>query len=246
MDVDSNLAVALDRATELLAELKAEYERSLVRQTVSARASQLTHEVLERLRSVLDRAARRYWYVHVAPSLSGDDRERALVYFPISDDLHGFDSTLGRWRWKQVRQAHESIYAFFLKLQPFQSPDNKWIRILDDLAVQGKHIDLVPQTKIEQKQITVTRRSSHATIQASWNPDAVRFGAGPGVSISIGGVPINPITQRIVPTEGVTERLEIWISFIINGYGVNALTFCEDAVKRTREAVEEMSSSFGL
>ena len=38
---------------------------------------QLTHEVRERLRSVLDRVTRRYWEQHVAPSLSEDDRQAA-------------------------------------------------------------------------------------------------------------------------------------------------------------------------
>ncbi|PWJ84378.1 hypothetical protein C8D77_13312 [Mesorhizobium loti] len=244
--MEPNLAISLERAEELLAELRTEYERSLVGQTVSERASQLTHEVLERLRSVLDRVARRYWRTHVAPALSEDDRKRALIYFPISNDLHEFDSTLGRWRWKHVAQAHRPIYELFLQRQPFQSSENRWLKILDELAVQGKHIDLVPQTKIEQKWVTVTRSSVQTTIQASWNPDAVRFSSDPGVSISFAGAQINPLTQRIVPTEGVSEKLEIWVSFIIEGYGVNAFAFCEEAVKQTRHTVEEMSSSFGL
>ncbi len=244
--MESNLAISLERAEELLAELRAEYQRSLERRTVSERASQLTHEVVERLRSVLDRVARLYWQTHVAPALSEDDRNRAQIYFPISNDLHEFDSTLGRWRWKHVAQFHRPIYEFFLERQPFQSPDKRWLKILDQLAVHGKHIDLVPQTKIEQKWISVSGSSGQSTFQASWNPDAVRFGSGPGVFISIGGAPIDPRTQRIVPTEGVAEKLEIWVSFVLVGYGVNALTFCEEAVKQTHDMVEEMSSLFGL
>lgn len=54
----SNIKASLDRADELLKELLAEYNKSLHNKDVSARATQLTHEVCERLRSVLDRLAR--------------------------------------------------------------------------------------------------------------------------------------------------------------------------------------------
>lgn len=54
------------------------------------------------------------------------------------------------------------------------------------------------------------------------------------------GAPVDPRTQRIVPTPGVTEQMEIWVSFILEGYGVNALGFCKEACQKTRVLIEEM------
>ena len=109
-----NIAGTLDRADELYKELMTEYDRSLLAQSVSDRAVQLTHEVAGALRSVLDRTARRYWDQHIAPSLSETDRDNAKIYFPITASQHGFDSMMGKWKWKTLRADHEAIYIFLL------------------------------------------------------------------------------------------------------------------------------------
>lgn len=54
------------------------------------------------------------------------------------------------------------------------------------------------------------------------------------------GAPVDPRTQRIVPTPGVTEQVEIWVSFVLEGYGVNALGFCREACQKTRVLIEEI------
>jgi hypothetical protein len=151
----SNLAVSLERADELLKDLLEEYNKSLNEKKVSDRAVQLTHEICERLRSVLDRAASRYWNLRIKPELSEEEQKAASIYFPIVSDQQGFDSTLGRWRWKTVKNRHQPVADYLLRLQPFKNASNRWLSILNDLAVQGKHIDLVPQTKTEERRITV-------------------------------------------------------------------------------------------
>ena len=52
---------SLDRGEALTEELAAEYDRCLTAQQVSSLAIELTHEVFEKYRGVLDRLARRYW-----------------------------------------------------------------------------------------------------------------------------------------------------------------------------------------
>jgi hypothetical protein len=69
------------------------------------------------------------WDLRVAPSIPAEEKSRATVYFPIADDLHSFDSTLGRWRWKSVRLEHQQLYDILLALQPFTSPANRWLAI---------------------------------------------------------------------------------------------------------------------
>ena len=121
----ANLAASLDRADEVLRDLLTEYTKSLNEKKVSVRAVQLTHDICERLRSVLDRAARRYWELQINPQISEADRAAASVYFPVAADQNGFDSVLGRWRWKSVREQHQAVYDYLLSLQPFTNATNR-------------------------------------------------------------------------------------------------------------------------
>lgn len=232
-----NLKLSLDRADELLRDLLAEYDRSLQNKQVSSRAIQITHGVCERLRSILDRVAHLYWQEKVAPQLTEEDRNAAAVYFPIASDQNSLDSILGRWRWKPVRDQHQRIYEFLHGLQPFVSDSNRWLAILNDLAVQGKHIDLVPQKRTEQRVTTVTRLGVGAIRHRG-----VRFSRG----IRIMGAPVDPATQRIMPTPGVTETVELWVSFEIQGYGVNAASFADNACRKVRYIATEISTTFDL
>lgn len=66
----------------------------------------------------------------------------------------------------------------------------------------------------------------------------MRFGGG----VSVMGAPVDPATQRIVPTPGVTEREEVWVAFLLEGFDINALGFCQEAHEKTRALLEEMSA----
>lgn len=234
----SNIEITLNRSDELFSELTAEYEISLKNKHVSDKAIQLTHDVCEKLRSALDRTARRYWEIHVRPVIPEEHRKTATIYFPITPNQSGFDAVLGRWRWKSVREDHQPLYDFLLSKQPFTASVNLWLRTLNDITNQGKHIDLVAQVRKEERRITV---QSPGGGSVSWTSGVV-FGSG----ISIGGAPIDPSTQRIVPTPGYTESIETWVSFIIDGYNVNALGFLEEARKQTRSIASEMHDIFEL
>jgi hypothetical protein len=236
--VYENLELVLDTADRRLAELAAEIEKSLSSKTVSLEAVQLTHEVCEKLRSALDRVAHRYWNLRVSSSIEEPERKRASIYFPVAADQNDFDSVLGRWRWRSVKSNHQAVYDYLRAQQPFVSPANKWLATLNDLAVASKHIDLVPQKRIEERRITVTGPNGGSV---SWGPGVI-FGNG----VLVNGAPIDPATQRIRPTPGVTERIEVWVAFVIQGYGVDALAFCRLACAQARRIVTEMTEKFAL
>ena len=131
---------------------------------------------------------------------------------------------------------------------------------MNDLAVQGKHIDLVPQKRTEERRTTAT--SPTGTV--SWGQNDLSFGPGgsveflPGGVISFGpggvrlsgvsvmGAPINPATQRVVPGMDVTDRVEVWVSFMIEDHRLNATDFCKMACRETRKIVTDFSNQFGL
>lgn len=232
--MDPDLSSMLDRADELLVQLEQECTLCLKSEEVSRRARNIAHEVLDKLRSSLDQAMRRAWDKQMAPHLSQDERRKARVYFPVSSDLHSFESTLGRACMTELATSNPGLYQFLLDKQPFTAEDNEWLRVLSDLAAEGKHERLVPQKRMETRRITLTGPQGGSM---SWPSSAVKFGAG----VSFAGAPIDPVTQRIVPTPGVTERIEILVAFIIEGYRVNAIGFCRNACSRTSQLLEEMA-----
>jgi len=174
------------------------------------------------------------WRKYIAPNLSQQEKKRARVYFPVVDDFHAFESTLGRGFMAKLDMINKPIYNFLLDKQPFSSKDNQWLKTLSEVAAEGKHLQLVPQKRTESRQYKVTNNEG---VSVSWDPSIVTYGQG----VSVVGAPIDPRTQRIIPTEGVTEQLEVWISFIIENYRVNALGFCKDSVQKTRVLIDEMS-----
>jgi hypothetical protein len=233
-----NLKLLLDLAEKRLAELEKEYIRTLTARTVSLEAVQLTHEVCEKLKSALDRVCSRYFLLHVADSLPAIDRDRARIYFPICNDQNSFDSTLGRWRWKSISEDHRDLYNYLLSLQPFTVSSSLWLSILSELAAESKHIDLVPQKRISEKRTTVTSKQGGTV---SWG-SGVTFGDG----VSILGVAIDAQTQRVIPNNQLKEVIEEWVSFQIQGYGIDALGFCKSACRQVRCIVGDMSSKFRL
>jgi hypothetical protein len=231
--MDSELASMFERADELLEDLENEYQKCLHSQNVTERAQNLTHEVLEKLRSTLDHAMARAWIKYVAPNLSEKDKQRARVYFPITNDLDSLHSTLGRGCMSDLDKTCKNLYDFLIEKQPFSSEKNRWLDTLTKIAGEGKHVQLTPQKRMETRHIKVSKSDGRSV---SWDTSAVKFGGG----VRVLGAPIDPRTQRIAPTPEVTEQLEIWISFICEGYGVNALGFCKEACQKTKALIEEM------
>lgn len=231
--MERQLGSMLKRADELLGQLKDEYDGCLKAQDVTERAQNLTHEVLEKLRNALDHTMRQAWNKYIEPNLSERDKKRAIVYFPILSDLNSFRSTLGRGCMANLDEVHKNLYDFLLKKQPFSSEENRWLELLSEVAVEGKHVQLTPQKRSETRRIKVSRPGSGSV---SWDPDSVKFGKG----VSVMGAPVDPETQRIVPTPEVTEQLEVWVSFMLEGCGVNALQFCNEACNKTRMLINEM------
>ncbi len=106
----------------------------------------------------------------------------------------------------QLDKTDRKLYDFLLSKQTFQSKENEWLRLLTDIAAEGKHTRLTPQKRTEIRRTKVSGPFGHV----SWDPNSVKFGAG----VQIMGAPIDPRTQHIIPTQNVTEEIETWVSFI--------------------------------
>jgi len=235
--MDTELESMLDRADELLGDLEHEYKNCLKLQNVTERAKNLATEVLVKLRSALDHAMRRFWEKNIAPNLHDQKGKRAYVYFPITNELKDFRSLLGQGKMPDLDKNHKKLYDFLLKQQPFSSTENRWLDTLTKIAGEAKHVRLIPQKRMEKiNRISVSRPGG----AVSWDPSSVRFGAG----VSVMSARINPNTQRIVPTPGVIEKVEMLVAFTFDDYGIDALAFCKESCQKTRSLIEEMLNVF--
>lgn len=231
--VNNSLKAQLTRINELISDLETEYDKCLDEKDVSDRARVVTHEVIEKLSNILDQTARKIWEKYLAVNLTDKDRQKAMIYFPKSKDKHSFDSTIGRWMIRDLKKSNPKIFYFFLSRQSFTHESNKWLEILGQLATQ-KHIGLVPQKREEITHIKISSQSGTVHLIS----EHVKFGHG----VSILGAPVDPNTQRIIPTPGVEEKVEKWVSFVLEGYGLDALGFCKDSYNKVKNIIEEALS----
>lgn len=226
----NSLIAQFDRVKELISELETEYDKCLDSKEVSDKAKVITHEVIEKLSNILDQIARNLWKRYLIPTLSKSDKKKAIIYFPKSNNRYSFNSIIGRWMVKDLEKVNKKLFDFLISKQPFLNKENDWLSILGKLASQ-KHIGLVPQ---KRQEITHIRYSSPAGT-VHFIAEQVKF--GPGVSIL--GAPVNPNTQRIIPTQGVLEKIEKWISFVFEGYNLDALDFCKKSLIKVKGIFEE-------
>jgi|SRR3989344_1597602 len=227
------LDAQLIRINELISELETEYDKCLDKKDVSDKAKVVTHEVIEKISNVLDQTARKIWEKFIAVNLTDTDKKKSIIYFPKSKDTHSFDSVIGRWMINNLEKNYPNIHNFLLSKQPFTNEGNKWLEIVGVLASQ-KHIGLIPQKREEITHIKISSQAGTVHLIS----EHVRFGA----RVSILGAPVDPNTQRIIPTPGVEEKIEKWVSFVLEGYDLDALGFCKDSYNKLKIVVSEADS----
>ncbi len=229
---------SFDRAAELADDLREEYDKCLHAKEVSDLALELTDEVFNKYRSILDRLARQCWEKCISPYLPAEARDKTRVYFPIAKDEASFKSIMGRWRIKDSAESHDDVLSFLESVQPYKAANNRWLVTLNDVAAAGRHIGLILQKRVEEEW-TIVKGAGGGSV--SWGK-GVTFGRG----VRVMGAKIDPATQRTVPTPGVEEKREIRVSFMIDGHGVNATVFTRKLDARCRKLVEEVTTKFSL
>ena len=102
----------------------------------------------------------------------------------------------------------------------------------------NKHQDFTPQTRTASRRI----RASSGGAVVEWDPGAVTFGAG----VSIGGVPVDPRTQRPVPSpmQEVTETIYVGWNFV--NPNVPVLPTLESLSRLIVEAMTDVRHAAGL
>jgi hypothetical protein len=229
-----NIRSMAKRADKLLSELKAEYDKCLQEKDISSEAINITHEIIEKCSNALDQIMHTAWSIRVAPKLSNLPKRGG--YFPTARDEQSYRSSLGQWNATDLDVIDPEFGRILRECQPMTDSKNEWLADLRDLA-NKKHTGLVPQKRFEDRVTTVQRRGGGI----SWS-SGVTFSPG----IQILGVPIDPHTQLPMAMPGVQTKVEIWVTFMLEGTSLNALAFCQSVIAGTKELIDTFSSRLSL
>lgn len=230
----TEIKAQLARATRVTAELETEYARCLEAKNVSHEARILTHEVFEKCSNTLDQSMHLAWSTRVLPKLKTPPKRGG--YFPVASDEGAFASALGQWNAANLATIDPDFEKELRRWQPMTSTKNAWLLDMKHLA-NRKHTGLVPQKRMEEKRVSVSGKGG----TVSWGR-GVTFGKG----VSIFGVPVDPKTQLPKDAPGITTKVEIWVSFLLEGTSLNPLSFCRQAVSGVETIVDSLAANLKL
>jgi len=219
----------LTRANMLVSELEQAYHHDLEAKKVSDEARNLTHEVLEKCSNILDQTMTVFFEHEIKQYLT--ELPKRGGYFPTAKDEKSYRSSLGQWKASQLAMLAPMLDAKLRSLQPFADPKNVIFSRMRDLA-NRKHTGLAPQKRSEDRRVNVASAGGGSV---TWG-QGVTFGSG----VSVMGVPIDPRTQMPAHTQGISVKVEKWISFHFDDNGDDALSFCQESVRAARRAVETL------
>lgn len=222
MNRAASIQALLNKASSDFGDLKKSYEASLHEKHVREDLKVLIKNILENLRSCLDYLAHDVFELHCAGSRKPD-----RLYFPIRPTNNEFQSAVAR-DFPGLQGVAPAVYGILEAVQPYHAP---WLGQFNKLNNHNKHQDLVEQTKVEARQVTV----SHTGGSVSWG-SGVTF--GPGVSVM--GVPIDPATQMPVPNKVTKTEVVIWVDFRFKEIDASALPFVEASIKNVSKLYHDL------
>ncbi len=143
-NLDDEISGIFDRADELTRDLVQEYELCVQAAKVSERAKNIFHEVLVKLRSVLDFAMHRLYDKHTALQGKQKIKGERQAGFPICDNEVDFHMKLKKLGLSCLQVGKPSLYKKLRQPQPFTT-GKRDMRLLRDWSNLGKHVKLAMQ-----------------------------------------------------------------------------------------------------
>jgi len=248
----SDIDALIEDAAEQLDRVRELYEASLRAKEVPAKLRTRIKNVLENQRSALEYMAHAIYEAH------GDGKGKNS-YYPVAASLTEFPGYFNKvmsgvaTNCPDVRDAIEAR-------QPYR-PGYEWLTHLSLLTNENKHRRLTPQTRTETK--TVETRGPRGgqvgyTEGVTFLPGGQGISFGPGGSISFGpggsiefgpggtsvsGVPVDPTTQRPVPTPGATVAETVYVDWLFEDPQLSALGTLERIQDSLPSLVDDVLSA---
>ncbi len=229
----ADIQALIDTAASQLNDIRDEYQKTLNEQAISPGLKTRIKNVLENQRSALE------YLAHAIHTAYGKPNTKA--YYPVAGEPGRYEAAFDRCL-PGVRTTRPDIFAEIESHQPYQSGYD-WLGHLVDLTNENKHQRLTPQARDETRRIRVDTPGGG---RVEWTPaqegkGGVTFGRG----VSIGGVPVDPATQRPVPGRlPVTET--VYVDWLFEDPRVSALQTLETIQAELPSVIESVSQVAGL
>ncbi len=221
----SDINAVMHKAATLLTLIENEYQKCLYEQLIRDKLLVEIKDFLTNLRTALDYLAKKI----------------IKKNFPIRNSQSDFDN--------YMIQISVECKAIFLKFQPFKG--NDWIKNFNTLTNENKHVTLVPQKRIECKELKIN--SGGAGISLG---QGASIHLGHGASITMGNMTI-PGGQTISPTNPAffigngTQIIVTWVSFNFDNKGISdlpenisALPFMKQCFQNIAGLIKEIEAAY--
>jgi hypothetical protein len=219
-----SITALLDKVKKGFVVLTKDYDNSLNQKEISEELKIDIKNIFENLRSCLDYLAHD---IHEA-CINGNPPK--LLYFPIKQSKGEFDSCINK-DFINLNINFPDIYFILESVQPY---NDSWLTKFNKLNNNNKHQDLVEQTRIEQKHVTVSSKSGGGSV--SWGP-GVTFGSG----VSVMGVSIDSHTQMPVPNTIVNTEVITWVDFKFKENGESVIPFIKTSINKIENIFIQLS-----
>ncbi len=213
-----DINAVLEKVEKSLAEIESKYRDSLQEKIISDELLVEVKDFLGNIKSSLD---------YLRKKVSKHN-------FPVCETEKDFNN--------RTTDLSPEIKKVIFKWQPFQG--NEWLSWLNVLNNESKHVTLIPQERIETKQVKISKGKTGISMSGG-----ASIPMGKGCSISIGGAVI-PGGQTISPDSDFfhDKRLSVekttWVDFRFNHEklpkNISVLNFLKESFKKTRLIVKEL------
>jgi hypothetical protein len=218
----ASIEALLRKANADFADLKPTYEASLNQKVVQEDLKVAIKNIFENLRSCLDYMGQDIFEAHCSVST-----KPTKLYFPIRWTEGEFRQVLGK-DYPNLETSSKAVVDVLEAVQPYRDP---WLGSFNKLNNHNKHQDLVEQTRVEAKHITVSRGGG----RVSWGP-GVTFGSG----VSVMGVPVDPRTQMPVPNSVLQTNIVIWVDFRFKETNESVLPFIDQSLRKVEKIFQDL------
>ena len=217
----------LKRAEIWLLKISKDYETSLHSKHISLDMLIDIKEYFSCLRSILD-----YLAHDIVEKYCPNANPKNNLYFPIRHDESLFKNDCNKY-FPELEKNNTIVYGILENFQAFRNQYNSWLKLFNKLNNENKHERLVPQARIETRQVTVTGQGGGSV---KWG-SGVTFGNG----VSIMGVPIDPGTQLPVTNNTVKTEIITWVDFQFENINVSAIWLTKESLKRINDVFKALS-----
>lgn len=233
MKLNSDIQAVLDRAKNDFSAIKIEYDKSLNEKEISSDLRISIKNCLENIRSSLDYLA----YQIFEENCKGDDSK---VYFPIYSESKEKFEKFTKKTFPDLENTNKKIYDSLESSQYYNnSINNEWMKDLMVLVNGNKHRKLSPQTRIEQKQLSLS--SGGAGIRLGGGA-SIRLGGGASIRIGgktiYGGQTISADSPSVRADPGLDVQRTIWIDFKFDELGKSVIPTISKILDGSQAIVE--------